>query len=462
MRRYLATYAWPILCGILLAAVLLYAFPSLTGRDTQPSGTSRTGITTTAGGEAPRREPPEVVDAPALDRGAGPVSYAEAVNRAAPAVVNIYSSRVVESNQHPLMSDPFFRQFYGNNVPQRQRMLSSLGSGVVVSEEGYILTNNHVINDADQIQVALRDGREAIAEVIGTDPDSDLAVLKIDLDNLPVIRLSDSEQIAIGDVTLAIGNPFGVGQTVTMGIISATGRDHLGLSRYEDFIQTDAAINPGNSGGALVDASGSLIGINTAIFSRSGGSQGIGFAIPANLARSILDDIVTHGRVIRGWLGIDAQQMTPDLAASFGLQTLSGVIVASVVPNGPGDQAGLRPGDILLAIDGKPILDPRETQVDIAEIPPGSTLPLTLIRGGEKVEVTLEVGERPQPAPNRERQLDEPASEDDAGNGADEEAPNNQAPNDDHSDSGGSNQNRPDDRAPDEKDTDGRERASEP
>ncbi len=302
-------------------------------------------------------------------------------------------------------------------MPQRQRMLSSLGSGVVVSEEGYILTNNHVINDADQIQIALRDGREAIAQVIGTDPDSDLAVLKIDLKNLPVIKLSNSEDIAIGDVTLAIGNPFGVGQTVTMGIISATGRDHLGLSRYEDFIQTDAAINPGNSGGALVDANGSLIGINTAIFSRSGGSQGIGFAIPANLARGILDDIVTHGRVIRGWLGIDAQQMTPDLAASFGLKTLSGVIIANVVPGGPGDEAGLRPGDILLAIDGKPILDPRETQVDIAEIPPGTQLPLTIVRGGEKREITLTVGERPQPVePGHDaaRQANAPADADDS------------------------------------------------
>ncbi|WP_110709833.1 Do family serine endopeptidase [Salinicola sp. CR57] len=395
MRRHLAAYLWPALCGILLAVVLLYAFPSLLGRDRTASDTS--AGTASVKSATSERALPGVIDAPSLNRQEGPVSYSQAVNRAAPAVVNVYSSRVVDTGQHPLMSDPFFRQFYGKNVPQRQRMLSSLGSGVVVSEEGYILTNNHVINDADEIQVALRDGREAIAQVIGTDPDSDLAVLKIDLDDLPVIKLSDSEKIAIGDVTLAIGNPFGVGQTVTMGIISATGRDHLGLSRYEDFIQTDAAINPGNSGGALVDTNGSLIGINTAIFSRSGGSQGIGFAIPANLARSILNDIVTQGRVIRGWLGIDAQQMTPDLASSFGLKTLSGVIVANVVSGGPGDEAGLRPGDILLAIDGKPILDPRETQVDIAEIPPGTELPLTIVRGGEKRQVTLKVGERPPP-----------------------------------------------------------------
>ncbi|GHB31104.1 Do family serine endopeptidase [Salinicola rhizosphaerae] len=397
MRRHLSTFLWPVLCGILLAVALLYAFPSLLGRDVAQPDAPRSGTMTASTTDAPERDPPDVIEAPALNRSQGPVSYAEAVNRAAPAVVNVYSSRVVDTSQHPLMSDPFFRQFYGKNMPQRQRMLSSLGSGVVVSEDGYILTNNHVINDADQIQVALRDGREAIAKVVGTDPDSDLAVLKIDLDNLPVIKLSNSEDVAIGDVTLAIGNPFGVGQTVTMGIISATGRDHLGLSRYEDFIQTDAAINPGNSGGALVDANGSLIGINTAIFSRSGGSQGIGFAIPANLARTILDDIVIHGRVIRGWLGIDAQQMTPDLAASFGLKTLSGVIIANVVHDGPGADAGLQPGDILLAINGKPILDPRETQVDIAEISPGTRLPLTILRGGEKREVTLTVGERPRP-----------------------------------------------------------------
>ncbi len=380
MRRHFLAYFWPALCGIGFAVALLYAFPSLLGH--------------TAG---PPIDAPQLIEAPALDRRQGPVSYSQAVNYAAPAVVNVYSSREVDVNQHPLMSDPFFRQFYGRDMPQRQRMLSSLSSGVIVSESGYILTNNHVVNDADQIQIALRDGREAIAQVIGTDPDSDLAVLKITLDDLPVIKLSDSENVAIGDVTLAIGNPFGVGQTVTMGIISATGRDHLGLNAYEDFIQTDAAINPGNSGGALVDANGALIGINTAIFSRSGGSQGIGFAIPANVARDILADIVTHGRVIRGWLGVDAQQMTPDLATSFGLKTLSGVIIANVIDDGPGDEAGLQPGDILISIDGAPIRDPRDTMVDIAEIAPGTRLPVTLIRGGQQREVMVTVGERPEP-----------------------------------------------------------------
>jgi len=276
-------------------------------------------------------------------------------------------------------------------------MLSSLGSGVIVSKDGYVLTNHHVINGADQIQVALRDGRETLAEVIGTDPESDLAVLRIDLENLPVIELADSEQVAVGDVALAIGNPFGVGQTVTMGIISATGRSHLGLNAYEDFIQTDAAINPGNSGGALVNPDGALVGINTAIFSRSGGSQGIGFAIPANLAHSILNELVTRGRVIRGWLGIEAQALSRELAASFGLRTPQGVIVAGVVSGGPAAQAGLQPGDVLLSIDGQVILDARATMSDIASIPPGTSLPLTIVRGGERMEMTLEVGERPVP-----------------------------------------------------------------
>jgi len=295
------------------------------------------------------------------------------------------------------MSDPFFRQFFGDDMPTRQRMLSSLGSGVIVSAEGYVLTNHHVIRGADQIQVALRDGRETLAEVVGTDPESDLAVLRIELDDLPVIELTDSTKVAIGDVALAIGNPFGVGQTVTMGIISATGRSHLGLNAYEDFIQTDAAINPGNSGGPLINPAGAMVGINTAIFSRSGGSQGIGFAIPTNLARNILKELVTQGRVIRGWLGVEAQELNPELAASFGLQAPRGVIIAGVVPGGPADQAGLKPGDVLLSIEGRPILDARETMSDIAAVEPGDSLPLTVVRDGEKLQLTVEVGERPPP-----------------------------------------------------------------
>ncbi|NWN82843.1 MAG: Do family serine endopeptidase [Halomonas sp.] len=405
--RSLAPYLLPVLVGALLAVALLNAFPQLSGR--QPPDSSANAPT------AVQREPlavspdvmesrgtierpaPELQEAPPLSREQGPASYAAAVERAAPAVVNIYSSRVVDSDQHPLMSDPFFRQFFGDDMPARQRMLSSLGSGVIVSDEGYVLTNHHVISGADQIQVALRDGRETLAKVIGTDPESDLAVLRIELDELPVIELADSTQVAIGDVALAIGNPFGVGQTVTMGIISATGRSHLGLNAYEDFIQTDAAINPGNSGGALISPEGAMVGINTAIFSRSGGSQGIGFAIPANLARNILEELVTQGRVIRGWLGVEAQELNPELAASFGLQALRGVIIAGVVPGGPADQAGLRPGDVLLSIDGRQILDARETMSDIAAVEPGDSLPLTVVRGGKELELVVEVGERPSP-----------------------------------------------------------------
>ncbi|WP_136066999.1 Do family serine endopeptidase [Modicisalibacter radicis] len=410
MRRFVMPLIWPVISGVLLAVILLYQFPGLLGTESsqpstntappsEPTASEAPGVATpqASGNTAVSRPAPDLQEAKPLSRNGGTVSYASAVDKAAPAVVNVYSSRVVEREQHPLMSDPFFRQFFGEDMPRRQRLLSSLGSGVIVSAEGYILTNQHVIRGADQIQVALRDGRETLARLIGTDPESDLAVLKIDLEGLPVIRLSDSEQVAVGDVSLAIGNPFGVGQTVTMGIISATGRNHLGLSAYEDFIQTDAAINPGNSGGALVNAQGALVGINTAIFSRSGGSQGIGFAIPANLARDILSQIITHGRVIRGWLGIEVQEITANLATSFGLNAAQGVVIANVVPGGPGAEAGLQPGDVMTAIDGKPIIDPRVAMADIAEIAPGTRLPVTYIRGGERHSVEVEVGERPRP-----------------------------------------------------------------
>jgi len=406
MRRTLLPYLWPVIIGVLLAIVLLNAFPERLGRMAPAPDYPVISAPALDGGgravtpqqQAPERPAPEVQEAGPLERRQGPASYAEAVERAAPAVVNVYSSRVVERDTHPLMSDPFFRQFFGDNMPSRQRMLSSLGSGVIVSDDGYVLTNHHVISGADEVQVALRDGRETLAEVIGTDPESDLAVLKIDLEDLPVIELTDSRMVAVGDVALAIGNPFGVGQTVTMGIISATGRSHLGLNAYEDFIQTDAAINPGNSGGALINPEGALVGINTAIFSRSGGSQGIGFAIPANLARNILDELVTQGRVIRGWLGIEAQELNQELAASFGLKVPAGVIIAGVVSGGPADQAGLVPGDVLLEVDGRAVIDPRRTMSDIAAVAPGTPLAVTVARNGEPTQVELLVGERPTPS----------------------------------------------------------------
>ncbi|PRY66134.1 serine protease DegS [Vreelandella songnenensis] len=413
MHRFVLPYLWPVLTGVLLAALLLFIFPDRLSNPFSSAPPAQTpppaSPLVTASEQASSRPAPEIRQAAPLSRDQGPASYANAVSQAAPAVVNIYSSRIVERDQHPLMSDPFFQQFFnGDDATTHQRMLSSLGSGVIVSHDGYVLTNHHVINGADEIQVALRDGRETLAEVIGTDPESDLAVLRISLDDLPVIEMTDSADVAVGDVALAIGNPFGVGQTVTMGIISATGRSHLGLNAYEDFIQTDAAINPGNSGGALVNPDGALVGINTAIFSRSGGSQGIGFAIPANLAHSILDELVTQGRVIRGWLGIEAQALSRELAASFGLRTPQGVIVAGVVSGGPADNAGLEPGDILLSIDGQAVLDARATMSNIASIPPGTSLPLTIVRSGERMDVTLEVGERPvmDNAPAGERPKD--------------------------------------------------------
>ncbi|MGL6253425.1 MAG: Do family serine endopeptidase, partial [Billgrantia desiderata] len=398
-RRSLIAYALPVLIGVLLAIVLLNTFPQLLQGPSAPQTPAQQSQPAVV--QPQTRPAPELQQAAPLSRQQGPVSYSEAVEKAAPAVVNIYSTRVVAREEHPLMSDPFFRQFFGDDLPTQQRLLSSLGSGVIVSEDGYVLTNHHVIDGADEIQVALRDGREILAEVIGTDPESDLAVLRIELDNLPVIEISDTNDVAVGDIAMAIGNPFGVGQTVTMGIISATGRSHLGLSAYEDFIQTDAAINPGNSGGALVNAEGALVGINTAIFSRTGGSQGVGFAIPMRLASTILDDLVTQGRVIRGWLGVEAQEMTQDLAASFGLQAPRGVVISGVVPEGPAAVAGLRPGDVLLEVDGRPILDARAAMSDIAAIQPGATLPLTLVRSGETFTVDLEVGERPLPPSRR-------------------------------------------------------------
>jgi len=337
-------------------------------------------------------------------RGSGPVSYADAVQRAAPAVVKISTAKVVTINPPPFFSDPAFRQFFGGGedlIRPRKRVETGLGSGVIVSNKGYLLTNNHVIKGADKIQVALRDGRIAAAKIIGTDADTDLAVLKIELDRLPVITLADSNALLVGDVTLAIGNPYGVGQTVTMGIVSATGRNKLGINTFENFIQTDAAINPGNSGGALVDASGNLIGINTAIFSRSGGSQGIGFAIPSNLARDVLAEILEFGRPRRGWLGVEAHAVTPSIARAIEMKKAEGVIIAGVVRNGPAHKAGIQPGDVVLAINGKKITDARDALTAISRHKPGNKIQLEIFRAGKTLTVTATVIERPQRAPAR-------------------------------------------------------------
>jgi Do/DeqQ family serine protease len=336
-------------------------------------------------------------EAPALPANA-PGSYAIAVEKAAPAVVNINTAKVVTLKPHPLANDPVFRQFFGGTLDskERKRLETSLGSGVIINEQGYILTNHHVIAGADTIQVTLRDGRNAEAKLIGSDPDTDVAVLKIDLPRLPAITLGQSDKMRIGDVVLAIGNPFGFGQTVTMGIVSATGRSQLGINTFENFIQTDAAINPGNSGGALVDAAGNLIGINTAIFSKTGSSVGIGFAIPTSLAREVMDQIVRHGRPLRGWLGFEAHALTPELREAFKLKKdLEGVIIAGMVRNGPAHKAGLQAEDVILSINGRKTRDAREVLMAIAQHKPGETIALDILRAGKAVQLNAIAGERP-------------------------------------------------------------------
>ena len=321
-------------------------------------------------------------------------SYRDAAGRAMPAVVNILTSKALR-HTHPLLHDPLFRKFFGEQ-PSRDERQSSLGSGVIVSPDGYILTNNHVVAAADEIEVVLADGRKAPAKVVGTDPETDLAVIRIAASNLPVIVLGHAEQARVGDVVLAIGNPFGVGQTVTMGIISAVGRNNLHINQFENFIQTDAAINFGNSGGALIDTSGNLIGINTAIYSQTGGSVGIGFAIPVTTAKSVMEAIIKSGQVVRGWIGIESQDITPELAESFGLGRQSGAIIAGVVRNGPADRAGMRPGDILLTVQGKMVADTRQMVALIAQLTPGATAQMTVLRKNRQSILDVTVGKRPR------------------------------------------------------------------
>lgn len=376
MLRVFKHYGWPLVVGLLVALLLIERFPHWVGL---PSA----GL--------------NLLQAPAyLNSSNGPASYASAVNRASPAVANLYTAKVVSKPLPQLYSDPELRRFFGDNLPQQKRMESSLGSAVLMSKEGYLLTNNHVTAGADQIIVALKDGRETLARVIGSDPETDLAVLKIDLPDLPAITLGRSDSIHIGDVVLAIGNPFGVGQTVTMGIISATGRNQLGLNTYEDFIQTDAAINPGNSGGALVDAQGNLLGINTAIFSRSGGSQGIGFAIPVKLAMDVMRSIVERGQVVRGWLGLEVQALTPELAESFGLLDSPGILVAGVYRDGPAAKAGLQPGDVILKIANENAQDGRTSMNQVARMQPGDDIKIEILRNGQPRTLTASIGVRPQ------------------------------------------------------------------
>jgi len=333
--------------------------------------------------------------------GSGPVSYADAVDQAAPAVVNVHTAKVITRRVHPLLDDPVFQRFFGDHFKQsRKAIQTSLGSGVIISAQGYILTNNHVIDGADEIRVLLADGRSSRATVVGTDVDTDLAVLHVAFDNLPSVVIGDSSKLRVGDISLAIGNPFGVGQTVTFGIISATGRDQLGITAYEEFIQTDAAINPGNSGGALINAEGELIGINSAIYSRSGGSQGIGFAIPINLAKGVMTQIIEQGYVVRGWLGIEAQDLTPQLAETFGAGSTRGVLIAGILSDGPADKAGLLPGDVVTSINDAAVADSTAAMKTISDEHPGSVIRLGGIREGKAFNLMATVSERPGKAHN--------------------------------------------------------------
>lgn len=329
-------------------------------------------------------------------------SYRDAARAALPSVVHIYTTQAVRQPRHPLFDDPIFRHFFGERPEGQPRQNSGLGSGVIVSPNGYILTNYHVIEGADDIQVSLNDSKTYKAKVVGSDPESDLAILQIKAEKLPAITFGQMDSLRVGDVVLAIGNPFGVGQTVTMGIVSALGRSHLGINTFENFIQTDAAINPGNSGGALVDSQGHLVGINTAIYSRTGGSLGIGFAIPVSSARSIMEQIIRTGAVTRGWIGVEAQEITPELAESFGLPDTEGSLIAGVMRGSPADTAGIRPGDVLLSVNGKPVKDPQVMLDLIAALTPEERAAFRLRRDKGIIEVQVRIGKRPAMRAERE------------------------------------------------------------
>ncbi|MFZ2308603.1 MAG: trypsin-like peptidase domain-containing protein [Rhodoferax sp.] len=337
-----------------------------------------------------------LMEAPPAPSGAAPAgSFRTAAQKASAAVVSINTSKA--ARRHPNSNDPWFRFFFGDqgNEPQ-----TGLGSGVIVSDSGYILTNNHVVEGADEIEVVLNDSRNARAKVIGTDPDTDLAILKIELDKLPVIVLGNSDGAQVGDQVLAIGNPFGVGQTVTSGIISALGRNQLGINTFENFIQTDAAINPGNSGGALVDTNGNLLGINTAIYSRSGGNMGIGFAIPVSTAKQVLEGIVKDGQITRGWIGVEPNDLSPELAETFNVKAHQGVIITGVLQNGPAAQAGIRPGDVIVKIASQPVTDVAHLLAMVAGLKPGAAARFSIERKNQALELEVTPGVRPRPRPS--------------------------------------------------------------
>ena len=366
MNNHLKFFAQSVVIGLASAFILLYLFPSLfSAQNGIRSGRSQEGV----------------------------VSYSEAVTAVAPAVVNVYATQIERRSMHPLFHDPLFRRFFGPRIPSERRN-NNLGSGVIMDKQGYLLTNAHVINNADEILITLYDGRQSSALVVGIDADTDLAVLKIDMENLHVAPSSDSSQVKVGDVVLAIGNPYDFGQTVTQGIVSATGRNRVGITTFENFIQTDADINPGNSGGALISASGKLIGINTAIISSSGGSQGIGLAIPTNLALDVMRQIIEHGHVIRGWIGIEAQIVPQDIIDAAGLEQ-GGILIVAVLNGSPAAQSGIVPGDIMTRVDGKPLFNPQYTINMISQVKPGTRLEIELLRGWKRETVSVQVAERP-------------------------------------------------------------------
>jgi Do/DeqQ family serine protease len=378
MRRYWLLFSQAV--TVLLAAYFVVV-------TLKPEWVDRAGTTTLSSGVP-------LVEAPAQGATAiPPGSLRLAAQRASAAVVSINTSKAPE--RHPYANDPWFRFFFGDQgggMPQ-----AGLGSGVIISAEGYILTNNHVIEGADEIEVVLNDSRRSRAKVIGTDPDTDLAILKVSLDRLPVITLGNSDALQVGDPVLAIGNPFGVGQTVTSGIVSALGRNQLGINTFENFIQTDAAINPGNSGGALVDGNGHLMGINTAIYSRSGGSMGIGFAIPVSTAKLVLEGIVKDGVVRRGWIGVEPAELSPELIDTFGVKAKRGVLITGVLQNGPAAQAGIRPGDVIVEVAGKQVASVSELLSGVAALKPGTPSRFRILRRDDSMELTVTPGLRPRP-----------------------------------------------------------------
>jgi serine protease DegQ len=345
-----------------------------------------------------------VVEAPAAGTAStAPGSLSAAAKKASPAVVSINTSKAAQRN--PRSNDPWFRFFFGDQGDEQPQV--GLGSGVIVSSDGYILTNNHVVEGADEIEVTLNDSRHVAAKVVGTDPDTDLAVLRVELDKLPVIVLGNSDALQVGDQVLAIGNPFGVGQTVTSGIVSALGRNQLGINTFENFIQTDAAINPGNSGGALVDVVGNLEGINTAIYSRSGGSMGIGFAIPVSTAKLVLEDIVRDGKVTRGWIGVEPNELSPELAETFGVKATKGVIITGVLQAGPAAKAGIRPGDVITGVGEKKVDNVQELLTAVAGLKPGTAARFALQRGSDKLDLDVTSGQRPKTSPRRAPQREQ-------------------------------------------------------